>query len=190
MSLDHILLGMLEQPSSGYDLGKQFAEGPVYFWAAELSQIYPSLRRMADSGWLRRTSAPPDKGPSKVVYERTPAGTAELTAWLRSDPVVRTERLAHIGQLIFMGQVDDLETTREFLKRLQQYYDAQLDVLESALRHVESADAVDPEEVDTETFHELLCVQMGVATLSARVQAIARARNLVQRRMERASAHA
>ena len=58
MSLNHILLGMLKEPGSGYDLGKRFSEGPIHFWSAELSQIYPALRRMTERGWL--SCAPED----------------------------------------------------------------------------------------------------------------------------------
>ena len=50
MSLEHILLGMQREPSTGYELGKKFSEGARHFWFAELSQIYPTLKRMRDRG--------------------------------------------------------------------------------------------------------------------------------------------
>ena len=40
MSLDHILLGLLREPATGYDLGNAFSENVRHFWSAELSQIY------------------------------------------------------------------------------------------------------------------------------------------------------
>ncbi len=46
MSLQHILLGLLREPASGYDLKAYFDKSVRYFWAAELSQIYPTLQRM------------------------------------------------------------------------------------------------------------------------------------------------
>ena len=52
MSLQHILLGLLREPASGYDLKAYFDSSVRYFWAAELSQIYPTLQRMEKSGRL------------------------------------------------------------------------------------------------------------------------------------------
>ena len=37
MSLEHILLGLLREPASGYDLKAIFDERIQHFWAAELS---------------------------------------------------------------------------------------------------------------------------------------------------------
>ncbi|MYK68861.1 MAG: PadR family transcriptional regulator, partial [Gammaproteobacteria bacterium] len=44
MSLDHILLGLLRDPATGYDLKSAFSERIRHFWSAELSQIYPALK--------------------------------------------------------------------------------------------------------------------------------------------------
>ena len=50
MSLDHILLGLLREPATGYDLGNAFSENVRHFWSAELSQIYPALKRLEQRG--------------------------------------------------------------------------------------------------------------------------------------------
>src|ERR1700740_1459020 len=52
VSLEHILLGLLRQPASGYDLKAVLDHGIGHFWGAELSQIYPSLRRLEKRGLL------------------------------------------------------------------------------------------------------------------------------------------
>jgi len=52
MSLRHIMLGMLREPHSGYDLKKGFDRSLRNFWRAELSQIYPLLQKMDDEGLL------------------------------------------------------------------------------------------------------------------------------------------
>ncbi|MCS6814837.1 MAG: PadR family transcriptional regulator, partial [Cyanobacteria bacterium] len=58
MALSHALLSLLlHQPSSGYDLAKQFdcsVEGSVgFFWGASHQQIYRELTRLEEQGWLR-----------------------------------------------------------------------------------------------------------------------------------------
>ena len=39
MSLKHIMLGMLREPHSGYDIKKQFEKSLKNFWRAELSHF-------------------------------------------------------------------------------------------------------------------------------------------------------
>src|SRR5262245_48495156 len=120
MSLEYILLGMLDRPASGYDLKNEFEQGTRYFWAAEFSQIYPTLNRMEERGWLSSRTEASSKGPERRVYRRTVKGQKELFQWLRSGPTMGTERFAYIGQLIYMSQLKDLETTSLFLVRLRE----------------------------------------------------------------------
>src|SRR5262245_50207413 len=106
MSLDHILLGMLREPASGYDIKTAFDQGARYFWSAELSQIYPSLQKMERAGWLKSHREPSPKGPERRIYRRTAKGADELRRWLISGPAMGTERFAYIAQLIYFGEVD------------------------------------------------------------------------------------
>lgn len=189
MSLNHILLGMLKAPTSGYDLRKKFGDGPIHFWSAELSQIYPALGRMTDVGWLRSESAPSEKGPPRVMYERTESGTEELKKWVSSGLRLHTERAEHIGQLIFMGVADDLEVTQAFLKQLLEYYEEKQTILEAACRTFEGIDPADPNELDVHRFHDLISVEVGAATFKARAQVYARVLELVEQRMKGARTH-
>ena len=84
MSLENILLGMLDEPASGYDLKTEFSEGARHFWSAELSQIYPTLKKMELRGWLSSEVASSAKGPPRRVFRRTDAGRKQLLEWLRS----------------------------------------------------------------------------------------------------------
>jgi len=78
MSLDHILLGLLREPASGYDLKDAFNETVAHFWSAELSQIYPTLKRLEERGLLRSRREPSPKGPDRRVYRLTGEGREEL----------------------------------------------------------------------------------------------------------------
>ena len=120
MSLDHILLGMLRQPSTGYDIKNRFKNDIRVFWSAELSQIYPTLKRLEKNGWLRSRTEPSPKGPARRVYRPTAAGRAELTRWLRSGPILGSERFAYLAQLFFMDALGNVEETRGFLLKLRE----------------------------------------------------------------------
>ena len=168
MSLEHILLGMLRSPRSGYDLRQEFEMGAKHFWSAELSQIYPVLKRMESRGLLDSRVEPSPKGPDRRVYERTSAGRDVLHEWLKSGPAVGNDRLAYIGQLIFMGELDDLDTTLEFLQQLREEFSAVLDLLQRGMEGVEAEEkkhALSPEQ-----FHEKISMRMGVMSLSAKVE--------------------
>ena len=70
VSLQHILLGILQEPKSGYDVKKLFDEIFSNFWAAELSQIYPQLKKLSEKGKLSVTEEESAKGPNKKVKKR------------------------------------------------------------------------------------------------------------------------
>ena len=96
MSLPHLLLGMLAEPASGYDLKRSFEGSIRYFWSAELSQIYPALKRLEGDGLLASTVEESTEGPERRVYHRTAQGRAALRDWLSDGPIVRQERLAYL----------------------------------------------------------------------------------------------
>ena len=165
MSLEHILLGMLQKSCSGYDLRQEFEQGAKHFWSAELSQIYPTLKRMEKRGWLESRLEASPKGPDRRVYERTRAGREVLHEWLRSGPVVGNDRLAYIGQLIFMGELKDLEATLEFIQQLREEFDAVLSLLSSAVEDYQD----EKSQRSLDDFHSMLSLRMGVASLQAKV---------------------
>lgn len=166
MSLEHILLGLLRSPCSGYDLKRTFAEGARHFWSAELSQIYPTLKRMQRRGWLTSRREPSPKGPPRRIYRRTARGHAALRQWLLGEPVLGAERFAYLAQLSFLGELGDLERTRAFLQQLR----AKLAAQQAFLTQVINSAMPDPTTLDPLTFHEHLCLQMGIASLGAKVE--------------------
>ena len=170
MSLEHILLGMLDQPASGYTLKSEFDEGASHFWFAELSQIYPALNRMEGRGWLKSRVEPSDRGPARRVYRRTKKGTTELHEWLRRDPIVGTERFAYIGQLIFLGELDDLRSTLKFMELLRELLSKKLAYLEQAEREIAKECPGFPDDMEPTNFHEHMSLRMGLVSLSAKVK--------------------
>ena len=78
MSLRNILLGLLEKPASGYDLKGEFGASLGHFWAAELAQIYPTLKAMEAEGLVRSRAVPSTRGPARKEYRRTKSGERAL----------------------------------------------------------------------------------------------------------------
>ena len=63
MNLDVILLAMLTRPANGYDLKAAFDKSANHFWPAELSQIYRTLKRLEESGFLKSRTELSERGP-------------------------------------------------------------------------------------------------------------------------------
>ena len=123
MSLPHILLGMLREPATGYDLGKRFKQSLAHFWHADLAQIYPTLKKLEQQGLLKSKPAPAEGGPPRRVYTRTAKGRHHLQSWLIEGPDVGKERIAHLAQTYFLQQLDDLELARDYFTDLRTYYE-------------------------------------------------------------------
>jgi DNA-binding PadR family transcriptional regulator len=169
MSLEHILLGMLREPAAGYALRREFQQGARHFWSAELSQIYPALQRMERRGWLKSREEPSPVGPSRRVYRRTAAGDRALFAWLRSPPAVGAERFAYLGQLIFMGELDDLPHTGAFLTELRQRLAGTLELLQRVAEPLAAKFNADAGTLSAIEFHEFMALRMGIHSLTAKV---------------------
>ena len=169
MSLSHILLGFLRKPASGYDLGRLFEKSARHFWSAELSQIYPTLKRMESTGWLTSETEPSPNGPDRRVYTRTEEGREELRSWLSGDPDMGVDRFAYLGQLFFMDELGDLEETERFVRALRRRITTRLGALTAIEREYAACVPGYPDDMSSVEFHRHATLRMGVHALSARL---------------------
>ena len=132
MSLEFALLGFLNYgPRTGYDLKKILDESTQFFWHAELSQIYPELKRLEQKGDVASETQPQDGKPDKKNYSITPQGRGKLLAWL-VNPVDKAPEIKNqvLLKLFFAGVLSkeeicaqlrcQLEVQRALQKRFEQ----------------------------------------------------------------------
>ena len=169
MSLEHILLGCLRLPSSGYDLKAYFDKNIRQFWSAELSQIYPTLKRLETRGLLTSRTEPSTKGPPRTVYTRTSEGREVLVRWLTSGPQVGAERFAYLAQVFFMDELDDLEATRRFLSDLRERMADWTAALEAFEQEIRDTAGRPPEEFSANGLHRFIALRMGINSVGAKV---------------------
>ncbi|WP_419165188.1 PadR family transcriptional regulator [Candidatus Palauibacter sp.] len=169
MSLDHILLGLLREPATGYDLKTAFSESVGHFWSAELSQIYPTLKRLERRRLLRSRLEPSPKGPNRRVYTLTNEGRAELLHWVRGDPAVGTERFAYLAQLYFMDAIGDIRQTRAFMTALRDHLSGWLAQLRAVEREIIAAHGEAPERYSDAGFHQFATLRMGIHSIGSKV---------------------
>ena len=167
MSLDHILLGLLGEPSTGYDLKRGFDEVFSHFWAAKQSQIYRTLKSLEEEGLVRSTRAPSMKGPPRRLYQRTEPGKRKLLTWLAEGPEIPTLRFPYLAQLFFMHETASLEQTETWLVEVVEEMEARL----KGLREIESQFLSDcpeaPEDSGGEGFHAYLVLRHGLTRAQA-----------------------
>lgn len=169
MSLKHIMLGMLREPHSGYDLKKRFDQSLRSFWRAELSQIYPLLQKMEKEGLLSSKSDPSDIGPTRRVYKRSAKGRDELTNWLVDGPTVGTERIGYLAQVFFLANLEDKQKTIEFFQELRQYMADWLATLQAAEQEWRANDPRYPDDLPDEEFYPQLTLELGLMKVKANV---------------------
>lgn len=108
MSLEHAILGFLSsRPLTGYDLKKIFDRSVRHFWPADQSQIYRTLGRLAERGWVTMEIVPQTERPGRKGYRLTSAGRAELLRWLQSELPSEPWRSPEMIQVFFSAQLPD-----------------------------------------------------------------------------------
>ena len=115
MSLDHAILGFLNyHPYTGYDLKKIFDSSVQHFWPADQSQIYRTLNRLTEHGYVEMEKVSQEDRPDRKVYHITDTGRVELIQWLSGPPPMSSPRSAPLVQVFFSGQLSDEEILSKF----------------------------------------------------------------------------
>ncbi|MEL6403017.1 MAG: PadR family transcriptional regulator [Chloroflexota bacterium] len=106
--LKYILLGFLNyQPMTGYDLKTRIDDSTGHFWHAYHSQIYTTLRKLEEKGWLTSELFEDEAGPNKREYTLTDTGRDALHKWLRKSMTeANRPKEELLVRLFFSGQRD------------------------------------------------------------------------------------
>jgi DNA-binding PadR family transcriptional regulator len=84
LSLKHALLGILScEPMTGYEVKQFFDSSVQHFWNAELSQIYPTLKGLEESGYVDKRVEVQESRPNRKIYAITDTGRDEFLRWVR-----------------------------------------------------------------------------------------------------------
>jgi DNA-binding PadR family transcriptional regulator len=131
------LLGLLSLgESSGYDL-KQLSEWSVgHFWREGYGQIYPSLKRLAAAGLVKKRTERNTGRPDRIVYTLMAAGRKELQEWLRAQAQPEVPRNELLLKLFF-GELTDAETNLDHVRRKQVECESELKELNATKARIE-----------------------------------------------------
>lgn len=168
MSLEYAIMGFLNYgPLSGYDLKKVFDISVQHFWPADQSQIYRTLSRLDEQGWVEVEVVNQAERPDRKVYHITETGRDELLNWLAVEPRERASRSAALIQVFFFGQLSD-EVILERFERYLQMMKAVLARYERVPENLASGIPVSPSE--RENFFWMLTLDLGFRTIRANIE--------------------
>ena len=176
MSLDYAILGFLNyRPYSGYDLKKFFDTSVRHFWPADQSQIYKTLARMSEKGWVKIKVIPQEARPDRKEYSITKTGRDELRKWLTTPLPPEENRSADMIQVFFAAQLSDEEILGMF-ERVAMLMRAVLEQYAQISRNIE--DYSEYTNSPREFFFWMLTLDVGVNNLRSSLAFI---ENLIKR---------
>ena len=131
MSLNHAILGFLRYgPRTGYDLKKVFDVSVRHFWPAQQSQIYQSLGKLTENGFVECEVISQTDRPNRKLFHITQEGQTELHRWLAEPQAEKPARAQFLIQVFFAGGLTDEEIlkilaskadeVRKVIKRFEQ----------------------------------------------------------------------
>lgn len=156
------ILGLLSlRPMSGYDIRQVIENSLNYFWAESYSQIYPTLKQMAESGLATFSIKKEDGKPDRKVFTITDAGKAELRAWLADSPTPESRRNELLLKLTFGAQINS--------ERMEAHLKSELERLQAGLAELEALQKQfeNPDPTDIHSRYQLITVGYGIAMTRA-----------------------
>lgn len=157
MSIKHVLLGSLfKEPKTGFDLKKVLDGSVSHFWSAELSQIYPTLKKMQDEGLVTCEAQARNK-----IYHITDAGRSELLRWIKTPMGISQQREAFMVKIYFGACLTNGELLR-VIDEQKGLHNQTLAEFEAALKTADSIAGVLEPEAAREFRIQLLTLRAGI----------------------------
>jgi PadR family transcriptional regulator AphA len=120
MSLRFALLGLLAvEPASGYDLKRAINRSTYFIWNATGPQIYNTLHKLRDEGYIASESLAQKGKPDKQIHTITANGQAALKDFM-SEPIRASVTRDEVLLRIFFGNFANKKTIR---REIESYLD-------------------------------------------------------------------
>lgn len=158
MALEHaILVSLMEQSASGYELARRFDRSIGHFWNASHQQIYRTLKRMHRDGWVDLEHISQESRPDKKVYTTSSVGSDELREWISTETTGSNSRVELVLKLRG-ASYGDISSVREQFEHHRDAATQRLDVY----RRIEKHDFPDPTRLSARGVHQHLVLTAGL----------------------------
>lgn len=129
-TLHAIILGLLgARQMTGYDIKRAFDRSLASYWNAGNSQIYTTLKSLAERGLVTSDLVVQETRPNRRVYRLTISGQTELDRWLAEPVPERFTKDQFLAKLFFCGEASDAQA----LRHLEEHRSA----IQAQLAHME-----------------------------------------------------
>jgi DNA-binding PadR family transcriptional regulator len=159
MKLEYFILGMVKlNPRTGYDLKKVLdREGRFMRGRTPLSQIYTTLKRMREKGWIEYEEIPREGVPDLKVYSLTPEGDQIFMEWLRAphQPDFRFQERGLYGKLGFACFLEN-ETILQHLRAELNYNMEQIATFRHRDRNMQISPSCDADPIRAQAIADLM----------------------------------
>ena len=141
-SLGYALLGLLQKPSSGYDLRKVFSSTSMKTYSDSPGAIYPALARLEKAGLIRGTIEEGSGLRRRQIFRLTPKGHSELKQWI-TRPVTREDLVWGQQEIMLRFAFSEIAVgpaaAIELLQSLETALQAYVEALQEELQQMTTA---------------------------------------------------
>nr|WP_231662465.1 PadR family transcriptional regulator [Pseudanabaena sp. 'Roaring Creek'] len=135
MSLAHaIMVSLICEPKSGYDLAKQFDGSVGFFWQATHQQIYRELTKLDQQNWIAAEAIAQEGRPDKKIFSVTDLGLSHLKTWLLQSSEVATVKDEFLLKIYAGYLVPESEIINQ-IQEHRQLHQQQLEIYQAIERN-------------------------------------------------------
>jgi DNA-binding PadR family transcriptional regulator len=158
MSLAYaILVSLISEPKSGYDLAKQFDGTVGFFWQATHQQIYRELTKLEQQSLIVAEAIAQEGRPDKKIFSVNDLGLAHLKTWLLQSSdvaIVKDEFLLKI----YAGYLIPEEAIAQKIQAHRHLHQKQLEIYEA----IEHNFFISPQDCPKELRFAYLTLRRGI----------------------------
>ncbi|WP_103668492.1 PadR family transcriptional regulator [Pseudanabaena sp. BC1403] len=158
MSLAYaILVSLICEPKSGYDLAKQFDGTVGFFWQATHQQIYRELTKLEQQNSIIAEAIAQDGRPDKKIFSVSDTGLSHLKTWLLQSSEVETVKDEFLLK-IYAGYLIPEDAIAKKIKHHRQLHQQQLEIYQAIERNFFSS----PQDCPKESRFAYLTLRRGI----------------------------
>ena len=158
MSLAYsILVSLISEPKSGYDLAKQFDGTVGFFWQATHQQIYRELTKLEQQSLILAEAIAQERRPDKKIFSVNDLGLSHLKTWLLQSSdveIVKDEFLLKI----YAGYLIPEEAIAQKIQEHRHLHQQQLEIYQAIERNFFSS----PQDCAIESRFAYLTLRRGI----------------------------
>ncbi|MFN5564155.1 MAG: PadR family transcriptional regulator [Pseudanabaena sp.] len=159
MSLAYaILVSLISEPKSGYDLAKQFDGTVGFFWQATHQQIYRELTKLEQQSLIVAEAIAQEGRPDKKIFSVSDTGLVHLKTWLLQSSEVATVKDEFLLK-IYAGYLIPEEAMAQKITHHRQLHQQQLENYQAIERNFFSS----PQDCPKESRFAYLTLRRGIS---------------------------